>query len=110
LFTNQDKTLLTGDFTSLQTSAPFDLVETQSTDPVRMNWWYEIRDGDSGNPVFHVINGALVLVMLWHYMSSPATASGPIYADNISQINTAIAATGSTSTVTIASLSGFNTY
>ena len=108
LFTNQDKTLLIADNTGYfrPGGVPSAMV-TQSVDSVRKNWWYEIRVGDSGNPIFQVINGALVLVSLWHFK---VPDSGPIYADNISQIDAAITAVGSTSTVATASLSGFTTY
>lgn len=109
VFTNQDKTLLIADNTGyfLPNGVVASAMVTQSMDSVRKNWWYEIRVGDSGNPVFQVVKGALVLVSLWHFR---VPDSGPVYADNISQINTAIAATGSTSTVSTASLSGFTSY
>jgi hypothetical protein len=110
VFTNQDKTLLIADNTGYFAYLPGALaavVMTHLVNPQRSVWWYQIRVGDSGNPIFQVIDGALVLVSLWHFMAPDA---GPIYADNITQINDAIGYTGSTSTVTTVDLSAFNTY
>ena len=110
VFTNQDETLLIGDLYAgnpqIQTYIQF----SQSTDARRSLFYYSTRVLDSGSPIFHLINGELVMLAHLHYINA-----GPVVADNLNQIQTAInqnaaAMTVSPYSIQTADLSGFTSF
>jgi len=120
VFTNQDRTLLIG----LIEEYGYQFDSSGSTLPILIRvsarlaggilgtteWFYGVRNFDSGSPCFMLINGELVLITDWHY-----ALAGPVISDNISQINSAIAVNAANLsidpyTVITADLSGFISY
>lgn len=104
VFTNQDRALLIGDSQGVAANGVYQFSQA-FTDPTRHGWFYGTRANDSGSPVFMLVNGALVLLTYLHY-----NVGGPVLADNLSQINAAIAANGSPYAVSPADLSGFTSF
>jgi hypothetical protein len=98
---NQDNTILTGDLVGDNPK----IIIGKSLDATRSQLWYSVRNGDSGHPAGMIVNGQLVLLTQWHYVGQ-----GPIDSDNITQINAAMSANGSSHTLSTADLSGFNSY
>lgn len=112
IFSNGDRTLLIGELDNWEQSVSYqgqiyhDIEVLYPTNTTWQKWYYGIRMGDSGTPCFLPINGELVLIHLWHFGGQ----YGPNYADNISAINAAMTALGSTYQLTTVDLSSFPTY
>jgi hypothetical protein len=102
--TNQYRTLRIGTLTSIGVPSAFASVwkwPYPTTEP----WHSTIVSGDSGSPYFLIINGEPVAVATW-YISS----GGRPISNYIPEINTIIAALGSTSSLSYADLSNFIQY
>lgn len=74
-------------------------------DSKRLEFYEEVISGDSGNPVFMIINDELVLVTTWTYGSA---GSGTVLSKHIAAINALLAADGAYS-LQFADLSSFST-
>ena len=101
--TNQDRTLLLFDVVNIDVSSGITPVPPVDVD--RGQWYYPVRRDDSGSGIFMLIGGRLVLLSRWHH-----SGSGPCDADNISQINSAIAANGSPYSLSTVDLSSFTAF
>jgi hypothetical protein len=83
------------------------------TDETRLSFYEPKITGDSGNPLFMIVNDELILLTCWWYGGA---GSGPSVHNYRSEINAAMAAldtaAGNTpdKTLTSIDLSGFNTY
>jgi hypothetical protein len=77
------------------------------TDPTRLAFFQSIVNGDSGSPMFLVINGALALAAI---TSGPGAGSGDAIHQHIPAINAAMTTLGGGYQLTQVSLAGFPTY
>jgi hypothetical protein len=68
-------------------------------------WWSKIVGGDSGNPYFTIINNDVIALGTWYY-----SGGGPSIINYQNEINTAIAALGSSTQLITSSLVGFPSY
>jgi hypothetical protein len=84
------------------------------TDPVRLAFsaydptrffYTTVIPGDSGSPVFAIINGKAVLLSCWH-----GPGGGPAYCNHVSEINAALTTLGGGYQLTFPNLSGFPTF
>jgi hypothetical protein len=104
-YTNQERVMCIGSIYGLDNAGDQSGAVMVQGDAALPAWGYPVRTGDSGSPVFILVNGSLVLLSQWHY-----SGAGPIDFDWISQINAAAAQAGSPDQVTVADFSGFPTY
>ncbi len=81
---------------------------TQPSDTTRKSFYSNLIAGDSGHPVFMIINGLAVLLNVWHY--GGLGGSGDDLSYYISGLNSAMASLGGGYTVTTADLSSFTNF
>ena len=82
---------------------------TRPSDANRLQYYEEVIGGDSGNPVFTIINNEAVLLGGW-YMKWPNAGVATLLPSYISDINSTIAALSSGYKITEADLSSYKTY
>jgi hypothetical protein len=82
---------------------------TRPTDANRLQYYEEVIGGDSGNPVFTIINNEAVLLGGW-YMKWTNAGVATLLPNYISDINSTIAALSSGYKITEADLSSYKTY
>ena len=105
----QSKRIQAGIFTAINGN---DGIVASAVPGQNANWFVNTNgangpiSGDSGSPVFFILGGKVVLLFCWHY----AGGSGPMLANFVPQINTGLAAMGSTYTVTSPTLTGYPVY
>ena len=73
----------------------------------RLSYYENMITGDSGNPVFLIINGQLVIITVITYGGAGSGTSVAFHKD---AINTMMATLGGGYSLTEVSLSGFNSY
>lgn len=100
LFTNQSRQVFVQDSNQAAdgSTSAFNgqlFMHTPSLGTTRAPWSKTVIGGDSGNPVFAVINGELILLCC-NYSAN----FGPHMADHITAINSALSSMGSTHTLT----------
>lgn len=86
-----------------------DVTITRPTDANRLQYYEEVIGGDSGNPVFTIINNEAVLLGGW-YMKWTNAGVATLLPNYISDINSTIAALSSGYKITEADLSSYKTY
>jgi hypothetical protein len=105
IFTNQNRILRVGKI-SYGTNAPFSQSINIVRDTANYNDWYsQPCCGDSGSPVFAIVDGEAVVLGVWYTAFSVPNLSG-----YISQINAAAATLGSSNTLSTVDLSSFHTF
>ena len=82
---------------------------TRPSDANRLQYYEEVIGGDSGNPVFTIVNNEAVLLGGW-YMKWPNAGVATLLPSYISDINSTIAALSSGYKITEADLSSYKTY
>lgn len=100
---NQNESLSVRNVRSIGSAISF----ISPTNAVRNPFYQTIIEGDSGNPIFWIINNEFVLLSVF---TSGGAGMGTSIMDQFANINTAMANLGVTNQLTTVDLSGFPTY
>jgi len=111
IYSDQEKKTLIGDFNS---ECLFDgeqtIQITQSVDSTRSLYFESLAVGDSGNPIFTVINNEPVLIGGWYRTWYNSAGLGTNIPNYIKDINSIIASLSPGYKLSEANLAGFKTY
>lgn len=106
IFTNQDRELKIGMIGQLNLSTNI----YKSLNGILESWYSPVISGDSGAPVFVIIENQPVVLCTWYQSDFSQFSFGPSISNYINQINTAISNLGSTSSLAIVNLSDYYQY
>lgn len=111
IYSDQEKKVLIGDYISTFNNTPTEKVIhiTSPNEPNKSAYYEQVVVGDSGNPIYTIINNDLVLMGGW-YMSLSTGGLGSSIPSYISDINSIIASFSVGYKLNEASLAGFKTY
>lgn len=113
LYSDQEKKALIGDYFSL-INVPGSGINAQISAPsseVRLKYYEPVRGGDSGNPIYTIINNQLVLIGGWFQYLSENAGVCTLLPSYLNEVNQVIASFGDNNyKLKVADLSNFKQY
>lgn len=104
-FTNQFRTLRIGEVLTLNFNALVTKSEAEFTE-----WYSPVIGNDSGFACLMIIDGQAVAIGCWYSSNQSSSSNAPSISSYIPEINAAIAALGSLTTLTLIDLSAYPDY